>query len=137
MEIHIGIFFEKLAHLQPTIQLNNEGMAVIKAVKLMGKNQTSFDPDTLYIGETCNLPIEQSSLSHTNLLLVSESSIPDLLFANNSLNIISVMGDCKISVFNEILEMISSYQKLNDDSSRLFKILSEGKDLQEIGRAHV
>ncbi|MEH7094428.1 PucR family transcriptional regulator [Neobacillus vireti] len=130
MEIHIDIFLEKLAHHQPKIHLNNEEIAVIKAVKLMEKNHTSFDPNTLYIAETSNLPIEHVSLSRTNLLLVSENAIPEWLITNQSLNIISLIGHCKISVFNEILEITSEYQKLNDHSSKLFSILSEGKDLQ-------
>ncbi|WP_066050993.1 PucR family transcriptional regulator [Robertmurraya korlensis] len=133
MEIHIEVFFEKLVHYHPKIYVNNQEIAVIKAVKLIEKKQTAFDPNILYIGDPCNLPVGLDHLNDTNFLLVSiDPKMPIPLTTNKSLNIISITGTLTDSVFNEILEITSAYQELNHHSSKLFKFLSEGRDLQQL-----
>lgn len=133
MEIHIEVFYEKLAHYHPKIYVNNKEIAIIKAVKLIEKKQTTFDPHIFYIGDPCNLPVDLlDSWYQTNLLLVSKESSPIPFITNKSLNIISITDYPVDSVFNEILEITSAYQELNHHSSKLFKVLSEGKDLQQL-----
>lgn len=104
MDIDLKILSEKLRQKTAVKLFINSSSPSVKAVKLLKIMQTSFQPDTLYVGKMSDLPGEiKQEEGSINLLCIADSPTPpETVFKNKPVNLIQVAGRIDtIDLFNE------------------------------------
>lgn len=132
MKIDISILAKKLGHYSPQIYINNQNISAISSVKYLVQDIENLDLNTLYIGDASSLSTFKNYMNPGNFLIVSEVPIPHNFTTNTNFNIVFIQYNCTLSVFNEVLYLLSECQKLIDASSILLETLSQNKGIQEI-----
>ena len=132
MEINIDAIIERLKHYKPKSYINNKDIKFVSSVKHLEKNFKNIYATTLYVGEISNLLPNNYNSVQGNLLIVSTDNLPDSFVTNINLNVIHISDNCILSVFNNILDIFSEHQKLDETSSKLLKALYQDDGIQNI-----
>lgn len=133
MEMKLSNFLNRINHYNPGLYISQKEGVLIKAVKLLEKDQSLFDPNYLYIGKTSALPKALPQDNPINILCIANSSLPSKYKKNPILNLIVLNNNVDIvSVFNEVQEILANQQQLAINSAKLLDSLVSGKGIGHI-----
>lgn len=133
MEMNFSDFLDKIKHFNPELYIAQKEEVIIKAVKLIEKDQSYFEPNYLYIGKSSNLPKTIPPNGPINILCITNSSLLSKYKKNSMLNLIILNNNMDIfTVFNEIQELLITNQQFAINSAKLLNSLISGKGIDHI-----
>jgi sugar diacid utilization regulator len=110
--------------------VNGHPETTYQGVRLLQKNITAFAPDTIYIGETSQVPAGIHQRSDIGLILINDCNFDFSLLHGNTAEL---PPETDISdLFNAVLEALNTKRKIIDGSAALLNCLVQGKGLEEI-----
>jgi sugar diacid utilization regulator len=117
----------------PELYISKNENELIKAVKLLEKKQTLFNPNILYIGKSSNIPEDLPNNFVINILCVSNSYVSKKHTKSKNLNLIVVNNNVDVTtLFNELQDLFLKEQQFDFCSSTLLNSLILCSDLQQI-----
>lgn len=136
MEIELTCLLKELEKHNPELCVSQEEKILIKAVKLLEKDQCFFDPNYLYIGKISNLPNLLPQNNIINLLCPTNKNLTPKYKNDSILNLILLNTNVDIArIFNEVQEILTNKQQLAINSSKLLDALVSGKGMEHIVNA--
>jgi PucR family transcriptional regulator, proline-responsive transcriptional activator len=133
MEMKLSNFLNKIKTYNPELYISQKEGILIKAVKLLDKDQALFESNYLYVGKTSNLPKVLPQDSYINILCVSNSNLPSKYKKNPLLNLIVLNNNIDmVTIFNEVQEMLTKQQQLAINSAKLLDCLVSEKGIEHI-----
>jgi hypothetical protein len=133
MEMELSNFLNKIRTYNPELYISQKEGILIKAVKLLDKDQTLFESNYLYIGKTSNLPKVLPQDNHINILCITNNNIPSKYKKSPMLNLIVLNNSMDIiTLFNEVQDMLTKQQQLAINSAKLLDCLVSEKGIEHI-----
>ncbi|MCM8711255.1 helix-turn-helix domain-containing protein [Clostridium sp. SYSU_GA19001] len=110
MNISISMIVEKLNDYNITSLKENINYTTIKSVRLLEADQTTFEPDFLYVGKYCDFKDIINKPSFANLLIVCEKPCETTDLSHIKGNIIFInSNDNILKIFNKVQDIITLY----------------------------
>lgn len=133
MEMKLSNLLNKIGTYNPELYIAQKEGVLIKAVKLLDKDQVLFESDYLYIGKVSNLPKVLPQDSYINILCIANNNLPSKYKKNPMLNLIVFNNNIDIAtIFNEIQDMLASQQQFAINSAKLLDCLVSEKGIEHI-----
>lgn len=133
MEMKLSDFLDKIDNYSPELYISQKEDVLIKAVKLIEKDQSFFEPNYLYIGKSSNLPKTIPPNGPINILCIASSSLLSKYKKNSNLNLIILNSNVDIfTIFNEVQEILINHQQFAINSAKLLDSLISGKGIEHI-----
>ncbi|MHC6179925.1 PucR family transcriptional regulator [Clostridium sp. JNZ X4-2] len=133
MNLTLNNLLSKINNYNPKLYISQEEDIPIKAVKFLSENQSSFNPNYLYIVRSSNFPKILYQNNPVNILYITNKSFTFKYKKNPMLNLIVLDNKIDIfKIFNEIQEIIIKYQQFDINSSKLLNALISGKGIEHI-----
>jgi len=132
MEISLKDLLHELKEYNPKTYISDEGVP-LKAIKLLKKDQTEFEPDYLYIGKKSYLPKLANFNTTVNILCISLKPVYLEYREKSNLNMIILHGDIQLAeVFNMVQEIFIKQEQVNLKMEKLLDVLANGNGIQSI-----
>ncbi|MCR4435994.1 MAG: helix-turn-helix domain-containing protein [Clostridiales bacterium] len=133
MGMSLGMLSGRLKHMSPGVFMLKDENISIRALKLLSKDQTAFEPDILYVGKSSELPGSISAQHAVNILCLEDTPLPHEYMGSPLLNIITLKKSMDISAaFNEIQDILIKEHEVAHNSLILLEALAHESGLQRI-----
>ena len=125
--------FDKVKHEKARFQWLGRGNEVIKAAKILKKDQTTFDPEILYIGRFSDLGDGIDAISEGNLICVEDTEAVLPVIESGELNLLLFEFSVSIEdIFNEVQDILLDSTYIMRSSASLLNSIIQGRGLQYI-----
>lgn len=131
MNITIGEISKKLLHLNTNLYFSLGENVNISTIKFLPRKRFEPESDILYFSKASALlnilPVNHS----VNILCIDDCSLPIKILKNIQINLIIIdKNNDLLDIFNEVQDILLSYQRMALKSNMLLNALVEGKGLQ-------
>lgn len=131
MLIMMSEILNNLLKYRPDFRIKHD--SYVKCCKFLDSSNLSLNSDTIYLGNSSDVPPDISLNKPVNLLLFTDGWKHEYLTNNPMLNYILINKDISsIKIFNELQDLFSFHEMEITCTQKLFKALYKGDNIKQL-----